>query len=121
MTRQGHTCQRFGGYSAMQRAIGLWIGAMGLAPDALIAPGGALEPAPLSATMVDDGARLGLAPDRVDLLSLIAADPLLVPLAVTGGAALLVAVLLRRRRRRRVAWGYVPAQALRRRLLARLR
>lgn len=105
----------------MQRAIGLWIGAMLLVQDALIAPGGALEPAPLSATMVDDGAMLGLAPHRLDLLSLIVADPLLVPLAVTGAAALLVAVLLRRRQRRRVAWGYVPAQALRQRLLARLR
>jgi hypothetical protein len=94
---------------------------MVLLPEALIAPGVALQPVPLSATMVDDGARLGLAPDRLDLLSSIAADPLLVPLAVAGGAALLVAVLLRRRQRRRVAWGYVPAQALRQRLLARLR
>ena len=105
----------------MQRAIGLWIGAMAFAPDALIVRGIALEPAPLSATMVDHGAMLGLAPDRLDLLSLIAADPLLVPMAAIGAAALLVAVLLRRRQRRRVAWGYVPAQALGQRLLARLR
>ena len=105
----------------MQRAIGLFIGAMVLMPDAFIVPGIALEQAPLSSAMAGDGAMPGLAPDRLGLWSLIVADPFLVPLAVVGGAALLVAVLLRRRQRRRVAWGYVPAQALRQRLLARLR
>ncbi len=105
----------------MQRAIGLWIGAMLLMPQALIAPGVALESAPLAGAMGHGGPMIGRAPDRLDLWSVIAADPLLVPLAAIGGAALLVVVLLRRRQRRRVAWGYLPAQALRQRLLARLR
>ncbi len=102
----------------MQRAIGLLIGAIALMSDALTAPGVALEAAPFSQAMVDDAAML---PDRPDFLSLIAADPFLVPLAAIGGVALLVAVLLRRRQRRRIAWGYVPAQALRQRLFSRLR
>lgn len=58
--------------------------------------------------------------NRIAALSLFLADPLTVPLAGAGGVILAIVIAGRRRQRRLLAWGYVPPETLRRRLLALL-
>ncbi len=56
-----------------------------------------------------------------DPVSVVLADPLITPLLALGAFLLAATVLLRRRRRRRLAWGYVPPEALRERIFSWLR
>ena len=115
----------------MQKAHRLLVSAMLLA-FAAATPLAALETARVPSPLVQPVAPLstdtGFAPGGaatvgdtshgLDAIAVVLADPLMLPVLATGGLAMLAAMLLRRRRRRRVAWGYVPATALPRRVLA---
>ena len=58
--------------------------------------------------------------NRIAALSLFLADPFTLPLAGAGAVIWAIVIAGRRRQRRLLAWGYVPTETLRRRLLALL-